>query len=42
MWPNKALHRNSRCPRTFIVTFHSIPLVARHHCRHRLWVSFFR
>ena len=36
---NKALHRNSRCPRTFNVTFHLFLLVALHHCRHRLWVS---
>lgn len=40
--PNKALHRNSRCPRTFKVTFYFIPLVALHHCRHRLWVSLIR
>ena len=37
--PNNALHRNSRCPRTFIVIFHSFPLVALHHRCHRLWVS---
>ena len=40
--PNTALHRNSRCPRPFNVTFHLFLLVALHHCRHRLWVSLIR
>jgi hypothetical protein len=38
-WPNKALHRNSRCPRplSLLGLFNvSFPL---HHYRHRLWVS---
>ena len=39
---NNALHRNSRCPRPFNVTFHLFLLVALHHCRHRLWVSLIR
>ena len=42
MTPNKALHRDSRCPRPFNATFHLYPLVALHRCRHRLRVSLFR
>ena len=39
---NKGAAPNSRCSRTFRVTFHSSPLVALHHCRRRLWVSLSR
>ena len=39
---NKALHPTAGMLATFNVTFHWIPLVALHHCRHRLWVSLVR
>jgi hypothetical protein len=29
-------------PPRSMITFHSFPLVALHHCRHRLWVSLIR
>ncbi len=42
LWPNNALHRNSRYPRPLNIMGNFMVSFPLHHCRHRLWVSLIR